>query len=165
LKTGAGSKTLELACWSMHRSSSKLRDKESRRRACPGTSLMCQPCASRKFCTPERTSALPPKPLDGKERDLHSAIVSCDNKSASTAIACSFTRTTSAVDTGSLRISRSSALACEQLQQVPEVVPAVKDNPMHVLVQYNPRRHEQLPEPLRVNPPLLVALEIDPALL
>jgi hypothetical protein len=64
-----------------------------------------------------------------------------------------------------LVLARRQILAREQLQQVPEVVPAVKGNPMHVLVQHNPRRHEQLPEPLRVNPPLLVALEIDPALL
>ena len=56
------------------------------------------------------------------------------------------------------------APACQQLQEVPEIVPAVEGNPVHGVVQHDPGGHEELPEPVHVDPFLAVLLEVDPAL-
>lgn len=56
------------------------------------------------------------------------------------------------------------APACQQLQEVAEIVAAVEGNPAHGVVQHDPGGHEELPEPVHVDSILAVLLEVDSAL-
>jgi len=55
-------------------------------------------------------------------------------------------------------------LTRQELQQVPEIVTAMESNPMHVVIQNDPGRHQKLPETVRIDAVFVVLLEIDPAL-
>ncbi|KAL8153286.1 hypothetical protein V2J09_011046 [Rumex salicifolius] len=63
-----------------------------------------------------------------------------------------------------LRLGFRQLPAGQQLQQVAEIVPAVERNPVNVLIQHHPGGHQELPESPGVDPPLVVLVEIDPAL-
>jgi len=63
-----------------------------------------------------------------------------------------------------LHLRIGQILTRQELQQVPEIVTAMESNPMNVVIQNDPGRHEKLPETVRVDAVLVVLLEIDPAL-
>lgn len=51
-----------------------------------------------------------------------------------------------------------------ELEQVTEIIATVEGDPSNVLIQDDPRRHEQLCEAVRVHAPFAVLLEIDATL-
>lgn len=59
------------------------------------------------------------------------------------------------------RLRIRQVLTRQELEQVSEIVPAVECDPMHVFVQHDPRRHQQLREFLGVDSLLSVFGEVD----